>query len=350
MPRPRKKLQAQCPAPTFTPAAHHHEAHVTTVQTIFVILREEADASSRTGVAHRAYYHANGAPLQSLHIAGETEFEARARVLQIYPNASIEIDAKKSCCASCAAGGPCQSGACGARENPIFTEASGMAGEPLLAVYEGENPVVGGCGACSSENLTETVYPSALRFERLNRTQSGFRFDAIKEIALPQELQGLYSAGGACQGASCLPWIRVEKDPQRFRAALQAARKIGPIKRPADFCKLMMRHLASQEQETFIVMLLDVHLNVLGIGDISRGARDRVLTPIPDILRLPVVDGATAFIVAHNHPSGKTTPSKADKEVTKAIKEGADAIQLLFLDHIIVGGDSHYSFNSHGLI
>lgn len=326
---------------------HHHETVV--ASTMYVRLRPEADPASRTGVAFRAYYVSNGQPPQSLHLGGETEQEARYRVLGLYPGATIELEEKKACCASCAAGRPCE-GTCGARENPIFTaEHPGMAGEPLLAVYEGDEIRVTGCGACSAENLTEAPYPSALRFEKVHRSSTGFRFEPFKDVQLPPELRSLYSAGGACRGASCLPWIRVEKDPQRFRAALQAARKLGPIKKPADFCRLMMEYLVSQDQEVFIVLLLDVHQQVLGIGDIARGARDRVLTPIPDILRLPIVDGATAFIVAHNHPSGKPTPSAADKEVTKAIKEGAEAINLLFLDHIVVGANGYYSFSAHGL-
>jgi DNA repair protein RadC len=116
------------------------------------------------------------------------------------------------------------------------------------------------------------------------------------------------------------------------------------------FYNFVKGHLLRQNQEVFVVILLDVHGQVLGISEISRGARDRVLVPIPDILRLPLVDGATAFVVAHNHPSGKTKPSEADKEVTKSIKEGADAIGILFMDHIIVASDGYYSFNDHGLV
>ena len=324
---------------------------------IYVRLRPEVDTDSRTGVSYRAYYAANGQPLQSLHLGGETEHEARTRVLHIYPGATIELEAAASCCASCAQGKPCE-GSC-AKHPPAVRSVltsflkghAGEAGEPLLAVWEdGREEEVVGCGSCTAS--TSAGYPAVLRFERAKRNPTGglASFETAHEVPLSKELQSLYSSGGACQGEACLPWVRVQRDPQRFRTALEAARKLGPINSSKAFYDFVKEHMVAEDQEVFYVLLLDVHFKIRGISEISRGARDRVLTPVPDVLRLPLVDGATAFVVAHNHPSGKVKPSEADKEVTKAIKQGADAVEILFLDHIIVGANGYYSFSDHNLV
>ena len=102
------------------------------------------------------------------------------------------------------------------------------------------------------------------------------------------------------------------------------------------------------EQEEFVCLSLDVHGYVRGLAPIARGARDSVQTPIADILRVPIVAGASSFVVAHNHPSGSCKPSKSDEEVTKALVKATAAIEgLLFLDHLVIGEGRYYSFRDH---
>jgi DNA repair protein RadC len=60
--------------------------------------------------------------------------------------------------------------------------------------------------------------------------------------------------------------------------------------------------------------------------------------------------GATAIILVHNHPSGDTTPSKADIDMTTEIMGAAAALNIRVHDHIIVGNHDCLSFKSRGLI
>lgn len=46
---------------------------------------------------------------------------------------------------------------------------------------------------------------------------------------------------------------------------------------------------------------------------------------------------ADAIIVAHNHPSGDPTPSKADLQLTAALQSAAQLLGVKFLDHLILG-------------
>lgn len=312
-----------------------------------VVLRSEPDLASRTGKAFRAYVW-TGEGVQSLHVAGETEMDARGRLLVLYPDANVttEPTTPTACCSSCAANKPCQGG-CSDHGLTVFEGgASGMAGETLLAVGEGDECAVVGCGECGGAGA-----PAAIQFERMKRGPKGFRLEPVgAPTDIPLELQALYSEGGSCKGGACLPWVRVQRDPARFRAALAAAHKMGAVTNSKQFYNLVKEYLVGEDQEVFLVLMLDVHANVRGIGEISRGARDRVLTPVPDVLRLPLVDGATSFVVAHNHPSGKTKPSPADDQVTQAIKRGADAVEILFVDHLVIGANGYYSYHDHGKI
>jgi len=59
---------------------------------------------------------------------------------------------------------------------------------------------------------------------------------------------------------------------------------------------------------------------------------------------------AVGVIIAHNHPAGTLTPSKEDCAVTKAIKDALKTVDINLLDHIIVGGNSYFSFSKRGII
>jgi len=59
---------------------------------------------------------------------------------------------------------------------------------------------------------------------------------------------------------------------------------------------------------------------------------------------------SAGVIVAHNHPSGDTTPSPEDKETTRRLVKAGELLGVPVLDHVIIAGDSFFSFREHGLI
>ena len=84
-----------------------------------------------------------------------------------------------------------------------------------------------------------------------------------------------------------------------------------------------------------------IDIELLTLGGISSAVADIKLT-IP-FLNRSKQNGATKFIIWHNHPSGNTTPSQADYKVTEFYKNAT--LPLPFLDHIIINGDNYFSFN-----
>ena len=59
---------------------------------------------------------------------------------------------------------------------------------------------------------------------------------------------------------------------------------------------------------------------------------------------------ACCLILSHNHPSGNLTPSRADEELTKKIKEAASYFDIKVIDHIIVSDEGFYSFADEGVL
>jgi DNA repair protein RadC len=151
---------------------------------------------------------------------------------------------------------------------------------------------------------------------------------------------------GAPQSSSCLPYVHVQRSPQ-YNACMTRARQMGRIDDSNKLYDLIKLDMGSEDQENLMVILLDTQLYCRGVDKIARGARDRVSVPIPDVLRLPLMAGATAFVIAHNHPSGNPTPSKADELLTDALRKAAKQVEVDLFDHLVVGNDGYYSFRAN---
>lgn len=59
---------------------------------------------------------------------------------------------------------------------------------------------------------------------------------------------------------------------------------------------------------------------------------------------------ACGIILAHNHPSGNLSPSQADIDLTKRMKEGGKFLEIQVLDHVILTTEGYFSFADDGLI
>ena len=68
------------------------------------------------------------------------------------------------------------------------------------------------------------------------------------------------------------------------------------------------------------------------------------------ILKLGIEKLASSIILAHNHPSGNTQPSQADLKLTKNISEAAKLMDMSVIDHLIIAGQSYFSFADEGLM
>jgi len=101
--------------------------------------------------------------------------------------------------------------------------------------------------------------------------------------------------------------------------------------------------LADKNIEEFWVMGMKKN-SLSFIDKINSGGLDTSLVDIRLLMKKLLDSEATAFIVAHNHPSGNLTPSQSDQRLTDRIKNAANLLNLSFLDHLILAGDRYFSF------
>ena len=106
-------------------------------------------------------------------------------------------------------------------------------------------------------------------------------------------------------------------------------------------------YAGKQEREHFALMLLDSQHRVLECNVIFSGTIDGASIYPREIVKAALHANAAAVILAHNHPSGQSEPSTADKRITERIKSALALVDIRVLDHIIVG-DSCYSFAQSG--
>ena len=102
--------------------------------------------------------------------------------------------------------------------------------------------------------------------------------------------------------------------------------------------------------EEFWVLYLDNAHIVLERSLLGKGGFTATVVDIRLVLQQALKWGATAMIVAHNHPTGNLTPSAADKTLTLKLKDAAKLLDMVLLDHIIVGKNEYFSFADQQLL
>ncbi len=156
--------------------------------------------------------------------------------------------------------------------------------------------------------------------------------------ATPQEL--IHTAGiGTCRA------VRVVAAFELGRRALFEQRKAQRICAPEDVARLLMPRLAGATQERFYVIGLDSRNQLIAEAEVARGALAEVLVYPREVFRPLIRMAASTAILAHNHPSGDPTPSGADLELTRRLREVGEVVGIPLMDHIVIAGHRYRSIN-----
>ena len=105
-----------------------------------------------------------------------------------------------------------------------------------------------------------------------------------------------------------------------------------------------------EDVEKFYVIYLSSSNEVIAFEESSSGTLDRSSIYPREIYKRVIMENAKSIIIAHNHPSGNTFPSKCDIDITNEIAKGLKNFGALLLEHIIITRDSYFSFLEEGLI
>lgn len=115
------------------------------------------------------------------------------------------------------------------------------------------------------------------------------------------------------------------------------------IKESKDVVKLLMNELKYEKREIVKVLLLNSKNIVMKIKDISYGGSNFAMIEPKEILAEAIKIQAPKIILVHNHPSGDSTPSKADFNITDKIYEASEILGIQLLDHIVIGNNTFES-------
>jgi len=172
------------------------------------------------------------------------------------------------------------------------------------------------------------------------------RFGSFQRVlsAPPQQLaevKGLKEAGIVAIKAAQAAALRLAKAEAMERPVMASWQKV------LDYCRASM---AYDSRESFRLLFLDRKNRLIADEVQQRGTIDHTPVYPREVVGRALELGAAALIMVHNHPSGDATPSRADIEMTEAVKSAAEKLGIALHDHIVIGGDGHASMKGMGLI
>lgn len=174
------------------------------------------------------------------------------------------------------------------------------------------------------------------------------RFKDLRGIldAPREEIESIHGLGGVTATA-----IRIIREIADLYLQ-QTAEQRPPLAEPEAIRRFWRAKLGPLNREVFQVAFLDSGLRLLrdGIETLEEGTVDRATVYPRGVVEAALRRGASAVILAHNHPNGDVRPSDQDKTLTRAIVLAASAVQLRVIDHLIISVDEVFSFAQDGLL
>lgn len=127
--------------------------------------------------------------------------------------------------------------------------------------------------------------------------------------------------------------------------------KAGPrLERPAAVRDYLRLKLVAEPNEIFVVVFMNSMHDVLAVEPMFHGTINATSVYPRVVLQRALELNAAAVIFAHQHPSGTTEPSNADRVLTEQLKTALALIDVRVLDHFVIGQGAPYSFAESGLL
>ncbi|MBI4550333.1 MAG: DNA repair protein RadC [Candidatus Omnitrophica bacterium] len=116
------------------------------------------------------------------------------------------------------------------------------------------------------------------------------------------------------------------------------------IRDPRSIVDYLYGSLRDCKKEVFKVLFLNKANRILAERDLFEGTVDETAVHVREVVRAALQCHATALVLVHNHPSGRTEPSRDDRLITAKIADACATVAIKVLDHIIVGDNQYFSF------
>lgn len=95
--------------------------------------------------------------------------------------------------------------------------------------------------------------------------------------------------------------------------------------------------LVGHDRERGVLVALDTRHRVIATSVVSIGTAAHTFLAPREVYRDALLVGASAIVVAHNHPSGDASPSDDDRRITRRLALAGETLGIDLLDHVIVG-------------
>lgn len=176
---------------------------------------------------------------------------------------------------------------------------------------------------------------------------------ALVPTSIVQSLTAATAA--AAKLLACMPSSSPEDEDAIIRRAIalteQRCFKPGPVLNSPQIVRDFLRlKLTDEPNEVFAVLFLDAQNTVLAYEPMFFGTVTQTSVYPRVVLQRALELNASNVILAHNHPSGVTEPSRADELLTQTLKSTLHLADITVLDHFIVGKGQPLSFAERGLL
>lgn len=159
----------------------------------------------------------------------------------------------------------------------------------------------------------------------------------------PERLRGQGIAEPVIQSLALLR----ETNRALLRRSLESRPVLSDQVALLDYLHAALAHLP---EEQLHVLYLDSMHRLLGAEDHGHGTVDQATVFPRELLRRALELNASHLILAHNHPSGSLTPSRADIQLTRMIRDALKPVDISLQDHIIASRSGHASLRAMGYI
>lgn len=166
-------------------------------------------------------------------------------------------------------------------------------------------------------------------------------------------LRGLISANQRqfCdfKGIGITQFIQLQACTEMTKRYLLEQLKIShEFTNPENVRMYLQTELEAREREIFMVLFLDNQHRLIKQEEMFLGTINSATVHPREIIKSALYCNAAAVILAHNHPSGISEPSVADKLITQKIQNAAELMEIRLLDHFVIGKGSYFSFCENG--
>ena len=119
---------------------------------------------------------------------------------------------------------------------------------------------------------------------------------------------------------------------------------------PNDAYEMIKEQLEGLDREQFIIACLNTKNEPTNITVVSVGTLNKAIIHPREVFKTAILSNAASIMAFHNHPSGETTPSQQDIQLTNRLYEAGELLSIKLLDHLIIGDGSFTSLKEKGYL